>query len=343
MENEPKVFLEWQAPETIQDVYNRVQTAIDLEFSTLPPYLYAKFSIPDGKNVEAAARLNAIVGQEMIHMCLACNIMNALGGTVAINPPSYPGHLPGDVGGQLEVHLYPFSQNAMQQGMDIETPVDPVVFRQLESLADSGGAVTIGEYYMRLDKALSLLPTSAWTANRNQVWDNQFFQGQIFPINNYADAHQAILDIVSEGEGAPTAGSPLDFENELAHYYRFEEMYRNQVLVKADNPEGYGWTGSLNIDWNAIYPAIPDPEEHDFSKDPKAAQDAQAACNAAFTSMVNELTTAFNGNTGRLGNAVGAMFQLRMAALDALVSPLADGKSVAGPSFKYIATGGATS
>lgn len=332
------IRLLWQSPVTIEDVRNLVQTAIELEFSTLPPYLYAKFSIPENKNPAAASRIDAIVGQEMIHMCLACNILNAIGGSPAIAPPKFPGPLAGDIGGDLIVHLYPFSEDAMKQAMKIETPVDPIDPPQLKSLLVEEGSkpVTIGEYYARLDAELEKFPVSDWTAGRHQISDAQYFQGQIFPINNYEDAHRAINDIVSEGEGSPTAGSPLDFENELAHFYRFQEIYRNQVLVKADNSVGYAWGAPLGVDWNAVYPAIVDPENHDFSKEPKAARAAQATCNAAFTTMVKELRNAFNGEPGRLGNAIKAMFDLRMAALNALNTPLADGSSVAGPSFRYL-------
>ncbi len=332
------IRLLWQVPKTIDDVRNLIQAAIKLEFATLPPYLYAKFSIPEGKNTAAVSRIDTIVGQEMIHMCLACNILNAIGGDPAIIPPSFPGSLPGDVQGDLKIHLYAFSTEAMKQGMDIETPVNPIDPPQLESLSaiEVSLPVTIGEYYLRLDDALKQLPASAWTPNRNQISDAQYFQGQLFAVNNYDDAHQAISDIVSEGEGSPTAGSPLDFQNEVAHFYRFQEIYRNQVLVKADNSVGYAWGASLGIDWSAVYPAITDPESHDFSKEPAAAQMAQTACTFAFTTMVNELQRAFNGEPGRLGNAIRAMFDLRRAALHALITPLADGASVAGPSFRYI-------
>ena len=333
------IELLWKAPTNVEEVQARVQTAIDLEFSTLPPYLYAKLSILPDTNGPALARLDAIVGQEMIHMCLACNIMNAIGGTPAIQPPHYPGPLPGDVAGGLTVHLLPFSQAAMQQGMAIEEPSKPIDPPQLEALA-AKPTVTIGEYYHLLDEALKGLPTSAWTPNRNQISDVQFFQGQIFAVNSYQDAHRAITQIVSEGEGTPVSadgkGSPLDFQNELAHYYRFWEIERNQVLVKDSNPVGYAWGGPLGVDWNAIYPAIPDPESHDFSNDPPAAQQAQAACNQAFTATVDALSGTFRGATGGLGLAVRAMFDLRMAAIRALSIPLADGKSVAGPAFLYV-------
>jgi Ferritin-like len=334
------IKVQWQAPKSVTDVQNAVQNAIDLEFSTLPPYLYAKMTILPGSNIPAMQRLNGIVGQEMIHMCLACNIMNAIGGTVSINPPTYPGHLPADVGGNLIVHLLPFSPAAMTQGMAIEEPseaIDPPVLKT--AVADA--TVTIGEYYEKLDTALAALPPSAWIANNHQIDDAQFFPGQIFAVHSYADAHKAISQIVSEGEGTPVSpsgnGSPLTFENELAHYYRFWEMQRNQVLVKDPNPVGYAWKGTLGLNWSAVLPAIADPALHDFSHDSLAAQQAQAECNAAYSALVDGLVSAFRGGTGGLGIAVRAMYDLRMAAIKALATPLSDG-SVAGPAFIYTPT-----
>lgn len=329
----------WHAPQGIEDVRAAVQTAIDLEFSTLPPYLYAKMSILPETNPAAMSRLSGIVGQEMIHMCLACNIMNAIGGTVRINPPAYPGPLPGDIGGGLIVHLLPFSPAAMTQGMAIEEPVSPIDPPVLMDARGADAPVTIGQFYHLLDQALAALPPSDWLPGNHQIDDSQFFPGQLFAVNDYADAHKAIDQIVSEGEGTPVSpdgqGSPLTFQNELAHYYRFWEMQRNQVLVKDPNPVGYGWGGPLGIDWSRVYPAIPDPELHDFSNDPPAAREAQAACDAAYTALVDALTATFRGATGGMGLAVRAMFDLRMAAIRALNTPLADGKSVAGPAFLY--------
>ena len=178
-------------PDGIDDVQQLIQTAIDLEFSTLPPYLYAKFTILPGTNEVALARLNAIIGQEMIHMCLACNILNAVGGTPAINPPHYPGPLPGGVDGGVVTHLLPFSPEAMAQGMAIEEPSEAIKPR-LRLLAGASDRVTIGEFYHRLDGELAKLPSTAWSANSIQFGDAQFFQGQLFAVKNYSDAHSAI-------------------------------------------------------------------------------------------------------------------------------------------------------
>ncbi|MBY0305916.1 MAG: ferritin-like protein [Sphingomonas sp.] len=332
------IRVQWNEPDNVTDVQGLVQSAIDIEFATLPPYLYARLTILPDTNAAAASRVQSIIGQEMIHMCLACNIMNAIGGSPAINPPHYPGTLPHDVGGGLELHLLPFSEAAMQQGMAIEEPSTPIDPPSMKLAAEPG--ITIGEYYERLKLALKSLPTSAWTPNRNQIDDSQFFQGQIFAVNDYGDACRAIDNIVSEGEGTPvspgTTGSPLDFQNDLAHYYRFWEVAKNQVLMKAPNPVGYAWGPPLGVDWHAVYPAIADPELHDFAQDPVDAQAAQMACNTAYSAMVDALVGAFNGKLGGLGEAVRAMFDLRMAAIKALNTPLADGRSVAGPAFVYL-------
>jgi hypothetical protein len=335
------IGLLWSEPNSTADVQTLVQGAIDIEFSTLPPYLYASLTILPDTNAPAKTRLQSVIMQEMIHMCLACNVMNAIGGTVAINPPSYPGPLPGDVGGSLVVHLYPFSEAAMVQGKAIEAPLEPIDPRLLK-VARGDGPVTIGEYYERLKLALQALPPSAWMPGRNQIDDAQFFQGQIFAVNDCDDACRAIDQIVSEGEGTPKTpenqGSPLDFQNELAHYYRFWEIQKNQVLEKdvsaEANDSGYMWGGPLGVDWSAVYPAITDPELHDFSGESEAVQLTQDKCNAAYTAMVNALSAAFSGGTGDLGVAVRAMFDLRMASTQALNTPLKDG-SVAGPAFLY--------
>src|SRR3954466_5516756 len=118
------IRLQGAAPTTLQDAQDMLQKAIAVEFGTLPPYLYAIFSIPAGKNVAAAQLIKSVLLQEMIHMCRACNILNAIGGTPVLPPPVYPGTL-GDIGPDgkaLTVHLLPFSKEAMDQAMKIEQP-----------------------------------------------------------------------------------------------------------------------------------------------------------------------------------------------------------------------------
>jgi hypothetical protein len=332
------IFLQFRRINTLDDALDLLQMAIELEFSTLPPYLYALYSIMPGTNAEASSRIRAVAMEEMVHMCLACNILNALGKNPVLTAPTYPGPLPGGISGggkqALIIHLYPFSKESMAQAMAIEEPEDGPIDFPHEMLAEAAPTfMTIGQFYNHLDSFLATLPASQWKAGRNQIDDRQFLQGEIFAVNNYADAHLAIQRIVSEGEG--TRESPLDFAGEVSHYYRFAEIFYDQVLTKANNPKGYVWKGTLGVDWKAVYPAIADPESHDFSKDPPAARAAQDRCDEAFTRLVQELQRAVAGDGVRLGNAVRAMFDLRMAAKHALTVPLAVPTEVAGPSFRY--------
>ncbi len=337
------IRLQATPPNNVDDAVAMLQAAAGIEFGTLPPYLYAKFSILPGTNAPASERLTDVINQEMIHLCLVCNIINALGGSPELKPPSYPCTL-GDVGppggDPLMIRLLPFDPSAMAQGMAIEEPEEVPPFPMLKSMAQGGGAMTIGQYYALVDAFLATLPASAWTAGRNQISDAQFFPGQLFPVGNYSDAHEAISQIVSEGEGAKD--DPLDFQNELAHYYRFGEIFHDKVLTKMAEDPGYRWgPNALGVDWSSAYPAIADPGQHDFSRDSAAAQAAQDSCNTAYSGMVDALQRAVNGETGQLGAAVRKMFELRMAAVAALQVPLADGKSVAGPSFVYTSGSGA--
>src|SRR3954466_5977743 len=121
-----------------------VQNAIMLEHATLPPYLYALWSLSDNGDIELLMR--PIVMQEMGHMALACNILNAIGGHPAIDEPgfvpTYPGPLPGGGEDDLTVPLAPFSLDLVHRVfMVIEEPEDPIA-RQ----APDPGSLTIGQF-----------------------------------------------------------------------------------------------------------------------------------------------------------------------------------------------------
>ena len=164
--------------------------------------------------------------------------------------------------------------------MEIEQPEEKPDFPIVERLSLTGAApeqaMTIGQFYEALDAFLATLDPSDWQSGNNQIDDDQFFPGQLFAVNAYPDAHRAISIIVSEGEGAKDY--PLDFSEELAHYYRFGEVFYDKVLTKASGDPGYQWGPEpLGVVWTDVYPCIADPGAHDFSKEPAAAQAAQAA------------------------------------------------------------------
>jgi hypothetical protein len=80
------------------ELYYYLQKAVELEHSTIPPYLTALFSLMPGYNDEIRNLIHSIVVQEMLHMTIDANILIAIGGHPQINSagfvPQYPGPLP---------------------------------------------------------------------------------------------------------------------------------------------------------------------------------------------------------------------------------------------------------
>lgn len=80
-------------------ILGALQDALRLEFSTIPLYLYALYSLDRAKNRDIVGIIKTTVIEEMLHMTLVCNIINALGGSPIIDDPAfvpqYPGPLPG--------------------------------------------------------------------------------------------------------------------------------------------------------------------------------------------------------------------------------------------------------
>ena len=67
---------------SLPDLQDALQTAMQLEFSTIPPYLCAQWSIssdPSG----LADMIENIVVREMYHSALAGNMLTAMGGAPA--------------------------------------------------------------------------------------------------------------------------------------------------------------------------------------------------------------------------------------------------------------------
>nr|XP_026693099.1 uncharacterized protein LOC100181841 isoform X3 [Ciona intestinalis] len=96
-----------------------LQKAVFLELTTIPPYFTAWLSLQTeyARNLKVANVLKSIYTEEMLHMSLAANFLNSIGGTVKLadmwNIPIYPTQLAEggyyDVAPQVLVALKPFS------------------------------------------------------------------------------------------------------------------------------------------------------------------------------------------------------------------------------------------
>ncbi|XP_019617050.1 PREDICTED: uncharacterized protein LOC109464484 [Branchiostoma belcheri] len=103
---------------SLDELKKTLQIALQLELSTIPPYLSALFSIKDGENKEVAALIKSVVVDEMKHMTLVANLLNAIGGSPNLNTPSivpsYPAPLPGGANPGLVVKLARCSLNQIR-------------------------------------------------------------------------------------------------------------------------------------------------------------------------------------------------------------------------------------
>src|SRR5699024_7103930 len=83
---------------TVEDLHQYLHVAMQLEHATIPPYLTALYSMHPGVNADASRVIRVVAVEEMLHLTLAANIHNAVGGTPDLTGndfvPHYPTRLP---------------------------------------------------------------------------------------------------------------------------------------------------------------------------------------------------------------------------------------------------------
>jgi rubrerythrin len=317
-----------------------LQSAIELEHSTIPPYLYALYSIAPGANAEIASLLRSVVIEEMTHMGLACNILNAIGGTPTIDSPTfvpaYPGPLPGMVESQLTVPLSALTLDLVENVfMVIEEPEDPLEFPTLELAAD----VTIGQFYEQIAEQLRAAGEEIFTGDPGRQVGHDLGIEELVAITDLPGALTAIETIVEQGEG--TTQKPTDDQGELAHYYRFAEIFHGHRLVAVagvapDAPpdEQYAYDGpSIPFDAGGVRSLVLNPTTTSYAEGTPARY-ANDTFNYTYTSLLKSLHQTFNGRPEMLMSAVGVMESCKQQAL-AMGELRVSGTKLAGPSFQY--------
>ena len=335
------------AIDSLDDLRQHLQTAVEIEHATLPPYLCALYSIKEGSNSYAAAVIQSVVMEEMLHLTLAANILNAIGGAPVLDAPqllpTHPAALPhGDR--SVQVSLRPFSPEALTTFLAIEKPGAP------ESMPQDDGFTTIGQFYAAVQQAMERLTGGLGEAAvfcgdpARQVTDAVYYggAGRIVAVTDLASARQALAEIVEQGEGLDHQ-SVLDGDrdmfhpdrDELAHYFRFRELALGRRYVPGDTPHSGPTGGQVDVDWTAVHPMRVNPRSADYQVG-SSIRVALDGFNRSYSEVLALLEQCFNGHPQLLAIATGAMYGIKgqMTALMQLDS--GDGSSTVGPSFEWV-------
>ena len=332
---------------TIASLRRHLQWALELEHSTIPPYLCALYSIPDGTNVEVSRLIRSVVMEEMLHMVLAANVLNAVGGHPEVSHrkfvPSYPAYLPHS-DKAFQVNLLPFGTKAVETFLKIERPMKPKARPRAHKYR------TIGQFYAALLEGVERLERRArarrktiFTGKRRYQIDGDTWYygggGQPIKVVDLDSARQAIREIMEQGEGLDH--TIFDGDNrfgqvdELAHYFRFYEIRKGRRFLPTDRPNHLPHGPAVPVDWSARYPMAPNPKVRKYRGKPEIRR-LMVAFNRTYTTLLEALHAAFNGRPAALRNAVPLMYRLKYEAQALMQIPtgLADGTTV-GPSFEW--------
>jgi hypothetical protein len=334
---------------TLDDLRRHLQWAIELEHATIPPYMCALYSLDPARNAEAAQVVGTVLTEEMLHLALAANLLNAVGGAPRLDAPEllppYPHPLPhGD--GSVEIHLMPFSLDALDLFLQIEQPASA------DAPPQSDRYRTIGQFYASIEAGLRTLcdelgEEAVFCGDRRRQIGEMHLPGgggQIIPVHDLKAGLAALAEIIEQGEGAARTDvwdGDVDVfhpeRDEVAHFYRFQELRFGRRYQAGDTPQS-GPTGeAIAVDFDAVLPMRRDAcsADHPEGSPIRAAQQdfAQTYCLLLYL-----LEQAFNGDPSQLKDSVGVMNQLRAQALKLMNMPdgHGDGATTAGLTFEYV-------
>jgi rubrerythrin len=336
---DPKFVAAVRAAKSGPDLWVHLQNAIELEHSTIPPYIAAMFSLKPGANKSIASLIRSIVIQEMQHMTIASNILIAIGGQPKINQkgfvPEYPGPLPmniGDLRVGIEAFSIPLIKNVF---MAIEAPEHPIPVTTARAAAEEEFA-TIGEFYDAVKGQIVNLGPKIFVnmhAPPQLLASDYFPPSVLFAITGPDDAVRAIDIVKTQGEG--TSADPFDTPGDPAHFYKFGEIAAGKTLIKTQTGFSYGGD-PIPFDSSGVWPLRPNCKIADYPDHSQAkTRIAQFAYN--YSNMLNALHSVFNGSPDKLDAAIGLMYDLRVSAASLMQTPdpTKSGFNV-GPSFEYV-------
>jgi hypothetical protein len=342
------------------ELVSYLNAALALEHATIPTYLTAYYSIRSTTNSDAAHILRVVAVEEMLHLTLVANVLNAVGAVPDLTRPgfvpSYPAYLP-DGENDFTVDLRPFSPEAVETFCKIERPGRaPSAGERLLKTPDGGASLlvssptaegmrfySIGEFYEEIIEGLEKLaagdPKLFCGDPARQVGPEYFYSGggEVLVVSDLDSARRALRLIAAQGEGLDSGIH--DADGELAHYYRFRQLQLGRYYQVGDRPDAPSGP-PLGVSWDDVYPVKVNARLADYPAGSELAATA-GEFNADYGAFLALLTKAFNGRPSLLEEAVRGMFRLRDGFNRLVRNPLpgSDGLHAA-PTFEIPAATG---
>ncbi len=243
-----------------EQLLDSLSEAAEIEHNLMCCYLYAAWSLKTDEDDDIDPELRKeITGwrrtivdvaiDEMTHLTLVGNLMNALGGVAHLHRANFPiaqGYHPAG----LQVKLAPFNRDTLQHFIYLERPEGsdepdgkgfedrPGYSRALAGLKIMPSAqdyLTVGHLYRSVEAGLKKL--SAEIGEKAlfcgdpslQVCPNILTLNGLIHVNNLETACKAIETIVEQGEGASSS-------SEACHYSRFVKVREAYDALLAKDP-----------------------------------------------------------------------------------------------------------
>ncbi len=332
-----------------------LQAAVQLELTTVPLYMNAMYSMHPGTNDEAYHLIRSVVLEEMLHMTLAGNLMNALGrhpvlnkvGTANDSVPLFPAQMP-YARHPVPLALQPFSEKAIDTFILIESPPKPPpgwkTYKTCDTLpflkeTRTTGWNTIGEFYAAIEEKLEALVATygereVFTGDKTwQIGPEDFYNsgGEAFEVVDLASARKAMRVIAEQGEGLRATLFTSDDvlfgeQRQVAHFFRFLEVRCKRRYGPNDTADDLPGGTSLDIDYTARYDTKTADTREQAQADRKALPAPQRALvedfDRTYARLLVLLHDAFNRTPKRMKDAIPVMLDLRYKAEEIFRNPL---------------------
>jgi CDGSH-type Zn-finger protein/uncharacterized Fe-S cluster protein YjdI len=288
--------------------------AAEIEHNLMCCYLYAAFSLKRAdarwtpSQAEAVKRwrgaITGVAMEEMTHLCLVANLVNALGAPPHFNRPMFPIDA-GPYPSGFVMRLQPFSIDTIKHFQFLERSNDAEIadgagfapsrqYKRLTNLSErlSPGAhdySTVGELYGTLRNALDAFvhahgESALFIGDAAKQVDKKLAPlPGVTAITDLASAHQALDTIVTQGEGAGD-------EVHDSHFQRFIKIGEELNRLLADDPSfAPAWAAATNPVMNPP----PTPANKVYINHPQQARWLDIG-NAMYTSSLRCLLQGFD-------------------------------------------------